>query len=65
MDVKLKPCPFCGASAILWKRNGEVRIDCSKWSASDKSTHFVGIGARTEEEAIEAWNRRTDHERFD
>lgn len=55
---ELKPCPFCGGQANMWKWNGGVRIDCSRWRASNENTHFVGIGARTEEEAIKAWNRR-------
>ena len=55
---ELKPCPFCGAPAHKWSWNGGTRIDCSAWDSSDKHTHYVGIGAKTEQEAIEAWNRR-------
>ena len=54
----LKPCPFCGAPANKWSWNGGTRIDCSAWDSSDKHTHYVGIGAKTEQEAIEAWNNR-------
>ena len=57
-DIKLKPCPFCGSPADKWSWNGGTRIDCSAWDSSDKHTHYVGIGAKTEQEAIEAWNRR-------
>ena len=57
-EIKLKPCPFCGAPANKWSWNGGTRIDCSAWDSSDKHTHYVGVGAKTEQEAIEAWNRR-------
>ena len=61
-DVKpmkeLKPCPFCGAEAHLWKWNDGCRVDCSRWRSKDDDVHFVGIGARTEKEAIERWNTR-------
>ena len=61
-EYELRPCPFCGAPAHKWSWNGGTRIDCSAWDISDKHTHYVGIGAKTEQEAIEAWNRRTNHE---
>lgn len=56
--IDLKPCPFCGAPAHKCSWNGGTRIDCSAWDSSDKHTHYVGIGAKTEQEAIEAWNNR-------
>ena len=60
--TELKPCPFCGAAASAWEWNGGARVDCSKWRADAYSvyTHYVGIGARTMEEAIELWNRRAE-----
>lgn len=58
MKVELKPCPFCGAEAHLWKWNGGVRIDCSHWRSKGSDEHYVGIGARTTKEAIEKWNAR-------
>ena len=54
----LKPCPFCGGKAFMWSWNGGTRIDCENWSGRDEQTHYVGVGARTEAEAIAAWNRR-------
>lgn len=53
--IKLLPCPFCGAEAHMWSWNYGTRIDCSRWNASK---HLVGIGGATQEEAIEAWNKR-------
>ena len=58
MKVELKPCPFCGAAANMWKWNGGCRIDCSNWRSKSRDEHYVGIGARTEKEAIEKWNAR-------
>lgn len=59
-DIVLKPCPFCGAEARMWQWNGGTRIDCSKWDSSDDSTHFVGVGAKTKEKAVELWNERME-----
>lgn len=50
---ELKPCPFCGASAKLWRWNGGTRIDCSEW---DSKKHLVGVYGKTDEEAVENWN---------
>lgn len=59
-DVILKPCPFCGAAASAWEWNGGARVDCSKWVADAYSVnvHYVGIGAKTMEEAVRRWNER-------
>ena len=56
----LKPCPFCGAPAKHWEWNGGSRIDCSKWASDGAAVnvHFVGIGAKTFEEAAKLWNER-------
>ena len=59
---KLKPCPFCGGKALMWSWNGGTRIDCENWSGKDERTHYVGVGERTEAEAIEAWNRRASND---
>ena len=57
---ELKPCPFCGAKATLWREGGV-----------DRPYHILcGCGGRvgwfeTREEAIEAWNRRTESEELE
>ena len=71
MREELKPCPFCGGEAEVaegtytaWEEGYSVRCrhcaltfgasgrlgECYEWSCSFKS----------EEEAIEAWNRRAE-----
>lgn len=62
MNEKLKPCPFCGGRAVKWIWNGGTRIDCENWAVTDKVTHFVGVGAKTEEEAIRLWNDRKEED---
>jgi len=62
-EVNLKPCPFCGAKAFLWRWNGGTRIDCSNWNAV--TGHFVGIQGKTDEEAIALWQRRFPNESDD
>ena len=52
---ELKPCPFCGGDATLWREGGV-----------DRPYHILcGCGGRvgwfeTREEAIAAWNRRVN-----
>lgn len=36
-----------------------MRIDCSAWNVKDGEEHYVGIGAKTEEEAVRRWNGRS------
>lgn len=66
--IKLKPCPFCGGKA----ERIEARIDDDKKTYSVICTNcMTGIfrprmkgmewfAYKTEQEAIKAWNRRTD-----
>ena len=55
MNEKLKPCPFCGGEAFEWRTNHRVFIQCSNFNAN---SHLVEVRAETEQEAVEAWNRR-------
>ena len=53
MPAKLKPCPFCGGKAILSedKRTDVYSVFCNE-CYTETSLQC------TEQEAIEAWNRR-------
>ena len=63
---ELKPCPFCGGEAEMGRRHSCY----DKWEPSDyiprcKDTKCMGRTTRrfkTEQAAIEAWNRRVDNE---
>lgn len=64
METKLKPCPFCGEEATLqgyFAPYEEIAfyVACSGefCEVSPMTNDF-----RTEQEAIEAWNRRASEE---
>lgn len=65
---KLKPCPFCGGEAFIFvipphkhrivplpDYAGEAFVECTKCTCA--------MSADTKEEAIKAWNRRTNDDR--
>lgn len=56
MDKLLK-CPFCGGKARLRKVIDNCFVECGKCWAH--GPNVLGC-EKTEEEAIEAWNRRAD-----
>lgn len=71
MAEKLKPCPFCGERAMLCKdRYEKFLIQCSSCQLyfgielEDNEELIDGWRAtfNTTEEAIEAWNRRSEKE---
>ena len=54
MTDELKPCPFCG---------GEARIfypDCTFARVGCRQCRTVSNGYATQQEAIDAWNRRVN-----
>ena len=55
--VALKPCPFCGGPAELWQwREGRPA-----WIACvGECVVLVSREYKTDDEAIAAWNRRTE-----
>lgn len=57
MSEELKPCPFCGGEANLYKyaKNGKFLVRCEYCGVE---TIYFG----TEEIAIKAWNRRVNDE---
>ena len=63
MAVKLKSCPFCGGKAkqesdMCWDASRYLYyVECADCGAS------TDVWYQSEEEAVEAWNRRTDDER--
>ena len=70
-EIKLKPCPFCGADAILYftpyvSSQPLYSIECSRCSAQigrSKETYQASKGElhfTSEDEAAEAWNRRAE-----
>lgn len=60
MQNELKPCPFCGSEATLHERSDGFYVDCAT------QLGFCGVMpstwvCKTEDEAMEMWNRRTDN----
>ena len=59
--AELKPCPFCGGKAFL----SEYLYSCEPGRCTTQFVEFNGCHTttyeyNTEEEAIEAWNRRAE-----
>lgn len=56
---ELKPCPFCGCKArVLTTSDFYYEVLCLNLECKiNPATRFY----KKEEEAIEAWNRRTDN----
>lgn len=54
---KLKPCPFCGGEAELWRASADRRR--SAWIACmGKCAVLITKEHTTDDDAIAAWNRR-------
>lgn len=58
----LKRCPFCGHVAESRKKRGIDRwiVECT--NPTCPASYMIGWDYDTEEEAIEAWNRRAKNE---
>ena len=52
---ELKPCPFCGGKAFVWRTSHRTWIECENYNVD---THRVAFSSTYEKEVIEAWNRR-------
>ena len=54
----MKPCPFCGSEATIEHKNVLETwiVECSNTNCP--ASYMIGNDYDTEEEAIEAWNRR-------
>lgn len=62
MTDELKPCPFCGKiPEIIISKNSNsksfYRVECKRMSCTVLASTFA---YSTENEAIEAWNRRAE-----
>lgn len=56
MSDKLKPCPFCGNDAIVYRTyNGNYFVGCS--AASDTCIYGAVVIRATKEQAVTSWNR--------
>lgn len=66
MEEKLKPCPFCGGEAMIvfcgYDSVPQVRCNnCLALMGGDSKSYSAVKGDlffKTQDEAIEAWNRR-------
>lgn len=59
MNEPLKPCPFCGAEAILDMERGWIFFGAKEWKAQcSVCTCNLYRWHKSEEMAIKAWNRR-------
>ena len=59
MEIKLKPCPFCGSKAELLIVPGKMTkwaVRCTKCYANNGT--FV-----SDHDAVEAWNKRAEPDR--
>lgn len=56
--AELKPCPFCGAKAFVWRTNHQTYIQCELFDATTHGRHLIQVSGDTDTKAIEAWNRR-------
>ena len=57
---ELKPCPFCGSKPFVWRTNYRTYIECPNLTTE---SHRIMMSGKSDEEAIEAWNRRCDDEK--
>lgn len=69
---ELKPCPFCGSNAKVWKlkhRSKQLANFCvAEWQfdyeviCTNNRCNARSVHTETEEAAIKAWNRRVTDE---
>lgn len=74
-DIKLKPCPFCGRIdkliiSEISHKIGDTKIKqytvvCNASGDNTGCGASCGLGNFTEQEAIEAWNRRESPKEYD
>lgn len=57
--MNLKTCPFCGSRAYLYKCEADIE---EPYTVMCEGCEVVTANYETEDEAIEAWNRREEPE---
>ena len=59
--IELKPCPFCGAPAQIYVRDG-VRVVCMKCEAQTREMvdNIINNEICAVQDVIDAWNRRKE-----
>ncbi len=60
-DKELLPCPFCGGKAEIWKAHPE-NPKRNAWIACMGKCVVMTKEHETTEEAVKAWNTRTESE---
>jgi len=56
---RLLPCPFCGSEAKVDHSNEKSQVICTH--CNSRATRFeVGFSYSADDEAIKAWNKRTN-----
>lgn len=61
VDIKLKPCPFCGGEAICHEKN-IPKIQCSKCRAKIDGARFRMFPRNYTYYLASLWNRRQPNE---
>ena len=56
-EIKLKPCPFCGGSAVTTDVSG-------RWAAICTTCGTIMTNFATSNAAARAWNRRKGHQTY-
>ena len=59
-DIELKPCQFCGGEAVMTYSIKGFQIFCDNENCILNTLEMYD--KITEDEAVEAWNRRAENE---
>ena len=59
-EIKLKPCPFCGAPGRMCRAGMQWYVECSGDADDCPALPWSGYH-KSQEKAAEAWNRRADN----
>lgn len=59
---ELKPCPFCGGAKVLLRKLPQKFLGNELWACECLQCGVQIAVQYGKKKAIEAWNRRADHE---